>query len=107
MTIDLKNDKPGDLFISETGILNKLSSFCAEPTATMEDVLTGGKVGGSIHSPNLKGFKRISDVDKEDLISIIKYLAIEHSSVVIKLDHETAEHAKTRDKLAVEMTKEK
>ncbi len=105
MTIDLKKDRPGDLFINETGCLNRLESFCAEPTACMESVLDGGKVGGSIHSPNLRGFKRISDIDKEDLVDIIKDIARQYNNIQGLLEIEKSEHAKTKDKLAAEMSK--
>ena len=56
----MTNEKDvGRFFTTDGEDIWKMIAFCSDPSATMMNVKTGEKVGGSIYSLNLKPFVRL------------------------------------------------
>jgi len=93
MSINLNETTPGDLFISSTGELSRVLSYCEQPTITMEDIVSGARTGGGVNSLNMEGFIRLKDLENSRLLLLIQ----ESSDACIKLRDEVID---TRLKLA-------
>ena len=78
MSIKLSEDlKPGDLFISDTDEVYKIKSICLSPSVTMENVVTGSTIGGGVECLNLNPFDPVSDLNRDDIVLLMKQLVSE------------------------------
>jgi len=56
----INGDSVNKLFTTNGEDVWRCISFCEHPTATMENLDTGQKIGGATHSLNLKNFQLLT-----------------------------------------------
>lgn len=65
----------GDIYVDENGRVSRVKSYCTEPTITMHDIISGEDMSAGISSLNIKSFKSIADLSKNELITVTQMLA--------------------------------
>ena len=94
MTLKLSETDPGDILLdTESGDVFAVFSLCDKPTATVESVTTGARVGGAIGSPILQPFKPLPAMNETELRRAVRRLA-EHAQTSL------AERVRLKEELA-------